>query len=255
MKKTTILIVIGICILALSIWSLLKITTCDSSSEECGIPGDEGQKEISETTMYSLPKGYTLDSYTIEKVTETSCNQDSDCETPMYYLAQSRCPFTSICLKNICTVVCPDIETIEIQGNIINIQPEMDGSILTIENEDNVYEVLVSIPNLGQEFVSHIKNIEVGKYIQVIGNKIKFKDSERLVASQIYVEGTIQGEHPCNLEPDAGSCEAAMPRYYFDKEEQKCEEFLWGGCDGTVPFDNLDVCKSTCEIGIPKNLP
>jgi hypothetical protein len=38
-----------------------------------------------------------------------------------------------------------------------------------------------------------------------------------------------------------------MPRYYFDNKEGKCKEFLWGGCDGTVPFDSLDVCESTCE--------
>ncbi len=54
-----------------------------------------------------LPPGYTLDSYSIEKVTDISCTAHTECETPMEYLVQSRCPFTSLCLKSKCTVVCP----------------------------------------------------------------------------------------------------------------------------------------------------
>lgn len=251
-KKIILMSVIGIGILGLIIFSFLKITECDSSLGDCNIAGNEGQKEVSEITTHPLPEGYTFDSYTIEEVTESSCDKYSDCETPMEYLVQSRCPFTSICLENKCTVVCPDIKTLEIQGEITHIQPEMDGSIITVEGNDEIYEVLVSIPNLGEEYVSHIKNMEVGKYIQVIGNPLKIRDSERIIASQIYVEGVFTGEHPCNLEPDPGNCEAAMPRYYFDKEEGKCKEFLWGGCDGTVPFDLLEVCKNTCERTIPQ---
>jgi hypothetical protein len=105
---------------------------------------------------------------------------------------------------------------------------------------------------LGEKYASHIKIIEIGKYIQVIGNPLKIMDSERIIASQIYIEGTFTGEHPCSLEPNLGNCKAAMPRYYFDKEEQKCKQFLWGGCDGIVPFDSLEVCKSTCERTIPQ---
>jgi hypothetical protein len=55
----------------------------------------------------SLPKGYTLEAYSVEKVLEIVCIKKSDCETPGEYLILSRCPFTSICLKNKCTVVCP----------------------------------------------------------------------------------------------------------------------------------------------------
>jgi hypothetical protein len=54
-----------------------------------------------------LPKGYTLDDYKIEKVLEIACQKASECETPGEYLVQSRCPFTSLCLENKCTVVCP----------------------------------------------------------------------------------------------------------------------------------------------------
>ena len=54
-----------------------------------------------------LPQGYTLKSYFVEKTLDTACATNSECETPGEYTVQSRCPFTSLCLKNKCTVVCP----------------------------------------------------------------------------------------------------------------------------------------------------
>ena len=50
----------------------------------------------------------------------------------------------------------------------------------------------------------------------------------------------------CDLEPDKGNCRAMITKYYYDKEEGKCKEFFWGGCDGTVPFETLEACKE-CE--------
>ncbi|UJH66333.1 BPTI/Kunitz domain-containing protein [Allomuricauda sp. SCSIO 65647] len=49
-------------------------------------------------------------------------------------------------------------------------------------------------------------------------------------------------ENPCGLEPEVGDCDAAIPKYYFDKEEQECKEFIWGGCGGVVPFDSMEEC-------------
>ena len=49
----------------------------------------------------------------------------------------------------------------------------------------------------------------------------------------------------CELVPDPGPCEAAFPKYYYDSETGKCEEFLWGGCDGVVPFHTMEDCR-TC---------
>lgn len=58
-----------------------------------------------------LPKGYSLDSYNVEKVLEIACVRNDDCETPLEYLIQSRCPFVSLCLDNKCAVVCPGTES------------------------------------------------------------------------------------------------------------------------------------------------
>ena len=56
------------------------------------------------------PLGYSETDYTIEEVLAIDCQVDNDCETPGEYLLQSRCPFTSKCLANKCTVVCPNFE-------------------------------------------------------------------------------------------------------------------------------------------------
>jgi len=51
----------------------------------------------------------------------------------------------------------------------------------------------------------------------------------------------------CELKPDTGPCRAAIPRFYFDQESQKCKQFIWGGCQGTVPFETMNECINACE--------
>lgn len=50
----------------------------------------------------------------------------------------------------------------------------------------------------------------------------------------------------CLQKPDAGMCRAAKPRYYYDPTEKKCKEFIWGGCQGVVPFITLEECRKVC---------
>lgn len=59
----------------------------------------------------NLPIGYTLKRYTVAKVLETVCKKDDDCTTPSQYLMMSSCPYTSLCLNERCTVVCPGHES------------------------------------------------------------------------------------------------------------------------------------------------
>ncbi len=48
----------------------------------------------------------------------------------------------------------------------------------------------------------------------------------------------------CSQIPEIGSCKAAFKKYYFDKTEKKCKEFIWGGCNGVVPFETLEECQA-----------
>jgi len=52
----------------------------------------------------------------------------------------------------------------------------------------------------------------------------------------------------CDLAPEIGLCEAAITKYFFDKEKG-CTSFLWGGCGGVVPFQELSECVDSCETG------
>ncbi len=50
----------------------------------------------------------------------------------------------------------------------------------------------------------------------------------------------------CDLTPESGPCEAAIEKYFFDSEDQVCKPFIWGGCEGIVPFDTMEDCQQ-CE--------
>lgn len=55
-------------------------------------------------------------------------------------------------------------------------------------------------------------------------------------------------ESKCTLAPETGPCLAYIPRYYYDPTEKKCKEFIWGGCEGVVPFETLAECEACgCE--------
>jgi len=51
----------------------------------------------------------------------------------------------------------------------------------------------------------------------------------------------------CDLKPDKGPCKAIFWHYFFNPETRKCEKFLYGGCEGTVPFEKKEECEALCE--------
>ena len=51
----------------------------------------------------------------------------------------------------------------------------------------------------------------------------------------------------CYLEPDPGFCFGYIPMYYFNPLTNSCEQFIWGGCAGVVPFQSLSTCQEACE--------
>jgi hypothetical protein len=50
----------------------------------------------------------------------------------------------------------------------------------------------------------------------------------------------------CTLIPESGGCFAQIPRFYFNTQSGTCESFMWGGCDGVVPFETFADCLDTC---------
>ena len=55
----------------------------------------------------------------------------------------------------------------------------------------------------------------------------------------------------CSLKPESGKCRAAITRWSFDEQSRTCRPFIWGGCDGVVPFETLDSCQTQCMVGKP----
>ncbi|MFH1586779.1 MAG: BPTI/Kunitz domain-containing protein [Candidatus Diapherotrites archaeon] len=69
-----------------------------------------------------------------------------------------------------------------------------------------------------------------------------------LIVLAVLIIGCVQEpDERCRLEPDGGVCKGAFKRAYFDQVEGLCKSFIWGGCEGTVPFETLEECKEICE--------
>lgn len=61
--------------------------------------------------------------------------------------------------------------------------------------------------------------------------------------------GTCPDPRPlgCSEEGDPGGCAAAFERWEYNPVTEQCESFVWGGCDGHVPFSDEAACEAVCE--------
>ncbi|XP_037746604.1 tissue factor pathway inhibitor 2 isoform X2 [Chelonia mydas] len=51
----------------------------------------------------------------------------------------------------------------------------------------------------------------------------------------------------CLLPPKEGPCRALIPRWYYDRYTQTCQEFTYGGCYGNANnFRSLESCEKSC---------
>lgn len=50
----------------------------------------------------------------------------------------------------------------------------------------------------------------------------------------------------CSLKPDPGFGKAHFEKFFYNKSTKSCEVFIWGGDGGTVPFDTLSECETSC---------
>jgi hypothetical protein len=51
----------------------------------------------------------------------------------------------------------------------------------------------------------------------------------------------------CKQKGETGMCRAYIPKYYYDNDTKKCTQFIWGGCGGNVPFNDLEDCENKCN--------
>nr|XP_056717337.1 tissue factor pathway inhibitor [Euleptes europaea] len=52
----------------------------------------------------------------------------------------------------------------------------------------------------------------------------------------------------CLLENDPGICRGLISRYFYNKETQLCEKFMYGGCLGNQNnFESLKECQDVCQ--------
>jgi len=52
----------------------------------------------------------------------------------------------------------------------------------------------------------------------------------------------------CFMPKEVGMCRAYFPRFFYDANAQKCEEFIYGGCGGNENnFETLDECETECQ--------
>lgn len=50
----------------------------------------------------------------------------------------------------------------------------------------------------------------------------------------------------CSMVPEKGPCKAIFWKYHYDHKSNSCKEFMYGGCDGVVPFDTKEDCEKIC---------
>ncbi|XP_078052307.1 inducible serine protease inhibitor 2-like [Augochlora pura] len=51
----------------------------------------------------------------------------------------------------------------------------------------------------------------------------------------------------CLLPLERGPCRANIPRYGYNPDTHKCEQFIYGGCHGNENnYRSIDMCRQYC---------
>uniref|UniRef100_A0A668ASZ3 Amyloid-beta A4 protein n=1 Tax=Myripristis murdjan TaxID=586833 RepID=A0A668ASZ3_9TELE len=60
----------------------------------------------------------------------------------------------------------------------------------------------------------------------------------------------------CWASAETGPCRAMLPRWYFDRQEGRCAQFIYGGCGGNRNnFESEEYCLSVCSSVLPTATP
>lgn len=68
-----------------------------------------------------------------------------------------------------------------------------------------------------------------------------------VIPSGYFTPFTNEAKDPrCTMVPEKGPCKAIFWKYHYDPKSNSCKEFMYGGCDGVVPFDTKEDCEKFC---------
>lgn len=91
-------------------------------------------------------------------------------------------------------------------------------------------------------------------------NRQNISDSQ--VASETAPNTVIRGisslqrlqseeDDTCVLPPDAGTCRDYIPRWFYNSQTGKCEQFSYGSCGGNSNnFFDRQACEAKCSRGL-----
>uniref|UniRef100_A0A914XIM1 BPTI/Kunitz inhibitor domain-containing protein n=1 Tax=Plectus sambesii TaxID=2011161 RepID=A0A914XIM1_9BILA len=140
---------------------------------------------------------------------ENNFLSESDCKTTCQNLPQ--CPIADILIKEGC----------RIDGDVLN-----NNTLCPMPNI--VCDSAINDCALVDCMTGHICQMKNGQAacIAIVDDKTK----------------------QCSQLPDAGMCEAAMPRFYYSRTSNQCLNFTYGGCGGNSnKFDTMEQCMERCK--------
>lgn len=63
---------------------------------------------------------------------------------------------------------------------------------------------------------------------------------------QLQITQPASSNPRCDEKIETGSCFASMPAFEYNSVANNCDQGVWGGCGGNVPFKTRQECVSTC---------
>ena len=68
-----------------------------------------------------------------------------------------------------------------------------------------------------------------------------------IVINTIFLYNIVE-TNPCHQPPFTGPCRGAFPRYFYNTTSEKCEKFIYGGCNANDNnFFTLHECQEQCS--------
>jgi len=79
---------------------------------------------------------------------------------------------------------------LKVSGTLISkVKDGTDGSVYLLKTADDItYEVLLSIPNLGETYSQYLRDVDIGTAIEVSGETLKINQYVRIIAKTLALQ-------------------------------------------------------------------